>query len=44
MAPTQDMPREVPKEGDVAVVVDYLAHPAGEEEGAILESFDAAGE
>ena len=41
---TRDMPREDLKEGEVADVVDYLAHPAGGEGGAILEFFNNAGE
>jgi len=44
VALTRDMPREDLKEGDVAVVVDCLAHPADGEEGAILEFFNNAGE
>ncbi len=30
--------------GDVAVVIDYLPHPSGGEEGAVLELFNAIGE
>ena len=41
---TRDMPREDLKEGEVADAVDYLAHPAGGEGGAILEFFNNAGE
>jgi len=32
------------QKGDVAVVIDYLPHPSGGEEGAVLELFNAVGE
>ena len=32
------------KRGDVAVLVDYVPHPAGGEEGCVLEVFNALGE
>ena len=44
VALTRNMPEENLKQGDVAVVVDYAPHPAGGEEGAILEIFNAVGE
>ena len=44
VALTRDLPEENLKEGDVAVVVDYLLHPTGGQEGAILEVFNAVGE
>ena len=44
VALTHDLPEENLKEGDVAVVVDYLPHPRGGKEGAILEVFNAVGE
>ena len=44
VALTRDMPDEELKKGDVAVVVDYLSHPSGGTEGAILEVFNAVGE
>ena len=44
VALTRDLPEEILKEGDVAVVVDYLPHPTGGKEGAILEVFNAVGE
>lgn len=44
VALTRDMPDEELKKGDVAVVVDYLSHPSGGKEGAILEVFNAVGE
>lgn len=39
-----NMPEENLKQGDVAVVVEYVPHPVGGEEGAILEIFNAVGE
>ena len=44
VAITRNIPEENLKQGDVAVVVDYVPHPKGEEEGAILEIFNAIGE
>jgi hypothetical protein len=44
VAVTRDMPEENLKAGDVAVLVDYVPHPRGGEEGAILEVFNAVGE
>ena len=41
---TRDVPSVNLKQGDVATVVDYVAHPGGGEEGAILEVFNAIGE
>lgn len=41
---TRDVPSENLKKGDVATLVDYLEHPSGGEEGAILEVFNAVGE
>ncbi len=32
------------RKGDVAVLVDYVPHPAGGEEGCVLEVFNALGE
>ena len=32
------------RQGDVAMLVDYIRHPAGNEEGAVLEIFNAIGE
>jgi hypothetical protein len=32
------------KQGDVATLVDYVPHPSGGEEGAVLEVFNAIGE
>ena len=44
VALTRNIPEENLKQGDVAVVVEYVPHPAGGEEGAILEIFNAVGE
>jgi hypothetical protein len=40
----RDVPDENVKAGDVGMLVDYVAHPTGGEEGAILEIFNALGE
>ena len=44
VAIARDLPEENLKQGDVAVVVEYVPHPTGGEEGAILEIFNAIGE
>ncbi len=44
VAITRDIPDENLKTGDVAVLIDYVPHPRGGEEGAILEVFNAVGE
>lgn len=44
VALTRNIPEENLKQGDVAVLVEYVPHPAGGEEGAILEIFNAVGE
>ena len=44
VALTRDIPTENLKKGDVALLVDYVPHPAGGEDGAILEIFNAVGE
>ena len=41
---TRDIPTENLKRGDVAWVIDYLTHPTGGEDGAILEVYNALGE
>jgi hypothetical protein len=41
---TRDIPEEKLKKGDVATLIDYVEHPHGGEEGAILEVFNAPGE
>jgi hypothetical protein len=40
---TVDVPQEDVRRGDIATVIDYVPHPQGGEEGAILEIFDALG-
>jgi hypothetical protein len=44
VALTRDIPTEKLKQGDVAVVIDYVPQPDNGEEGAILEVFNAVGE
>jgi hypothetical protein len=44
VALVRDIPGENLKAGDVAVLVDYVAHPKGGEQGAVLEIFNAVGE
>jgi hypothetical protein len=44
VAITRDVPEEELKAGDVAMLIDYVLHPCGGEEGAILEVFNAVGE
>ena len=41
---TRDVPAAYLRQGDVATLVDYVSHPAGGEEGAVLEIFNAVGE
>jgi hypothetical protein len=40
----RDFPEQHLKAGDVATIVEYVEHPQGGEEGAILEIFNALGE
>lgn len=40
----RDIPDEQLKRGDVAMYIEYLKHPSGGEDGAILEVFNALGE
>lgn len=44
VALTRDVPEGGLCAGDVAKVIDYVPHPKGGEEGAILEIFNALGE
>ena len=44
VAITRDISSENLKAGDVAMLIDYVRHPNGGEEGAILEVFNAIGE
>jgi hypothetical protein len=40
----RDVPSEHLRQGDIATVIDFLIHPHGGEEGAILEIFNVLGE
>jgi len=40
----RDLPEHFLKKDDVAVLVDYVPHPEGGEEGCVLEVFNAVGE
>jgi hypothetical protein len=40
----RDVPETRLRSGDVAVLIDYVPHPHGGEEGAVLEVFNAVGE
>ena len=44
VALTRDISAENLQQGDIAVLIDYVPHPAGGEEGAVLEIFNAIGE
>jgi hypothetical protein len=44
VALTRDLEEYGLRRRDVGVVVDYVPHPNGEEEGALLEVFNALGE
>ena len=44
VALTRDLPEKNLYKGDVAVLVDFIEHPSGGEQGAILEVFNALGE
>ena len=44
VALTRDIPTERLKQGDLAMLIDYVPHPTGGEEGAVLEIFNALGE
>jgi hypothetical protein len=44
VALTKDIPTENLRKGDVATLVDIVRHPAGGEDGAVLELFNAIGE
>lgn len=41
---TRDVPDAHLHEGDVATLVDFVEHPSGGEQGAILEIFNALGD
>lgn len=40
----KDVPDEQLQQGDLAWLVDYVPHPTGGEEGAVLELFNVMGE
>lgn len=44
VALTRDIVEEGLYAGDVATLLDYVPHPGGGEEGAVLEIFNALGE
>lgn len=44
IALARDVPDEKLRAGDVAMLIDYVPHPRGGEEGAVLEVFNAVGE
>ncbi|NER52212.1 MAG: DUF4926 domain-containing protein [Symploca sp. SIO1A3] len=41
---SRNFPEHNLKQGDVVVLVDYVPHPSGGEDGYILEVFNAVGE
>ena len=41
---TRDLPQHNLKAGDVATLVDFVPHPSGDENGCVLEIFNAYGE
>jgi hypothetical protein len=44
VALARDIPDSPLKKGDIATLIDFVNHPAGGEEGAILEVFNVLGE
>ena len=44
VALTRDLPEDNLKAGDVAVLIDFMPHPTGGEQGCYLEVFNAVGE
>lgn len=44
VALTRSIPEENLKKGDTGWYIEYLSHPKGGEDGAILEIFDADGD
>ena len=44
VALSQDIPEYNLKQGDVAMLIDYVTHPSGGEDGYILEVFNAVGD
>ena len=44
VALTCDLPEHGLKVGDLAMLIDFVSHPSGGEEGCVLEVFNAIGE
>jgi hypothetical protein len=44
VALTRDLPEYGLRAGDIAVLIDFVPHPSGGEEGCVLEVFNAIGE
>ena len=44
VALTRDLPEQGLRAGDVAMLIDWVAHPSDDEEGCVLEVFNAIGE
>jgi hypothetical protein len=44
VALTHDLPEHGLRAGDIAMLVDFVPHPSGGEEGCVLEIFNAIGE
>ena len=44
VALSRDLPKYNLKQGDVAMLIDYVTHPSGGEDGYILEVFNAVGD
>jgi hypothetical protein len=44
VALTRDFPEHQLKIGDVATLIDFIAHPEGGESGCLLELFNAVGD
>lgn len=44
VALSRDVPEHQLKQGDVALLIDYAAHPSNGEEGCVLEVFNAIGD
>jgi hypothetical protein len=44
VALTRDLPEHGLRAGDIAMLVDFVPHPSGGEEGCMLEIFNAIGE
>ncbi|AFZ11704.1 hypothetical protein Cri9333_0785 [Crinalium epipsammum PCC 9333] len=44
VALTCDLPEHQLKAGDIATLIDFVAHPSGGEDGCFLEVFNAVGE